>query len=377
MTDVTYSVYGSGRVEIKDQWDTRDLEDGVHTLSISAMDGADHVVVQTVNVRTDNNGPEIFAVSLPANGTRVGGTFLIQVEVRDAMTVSEVSYKFDTDDPVRIFKNKETGFYEAEVVTDESGHDLTNGEYTLYVEAADTAGHSTEITRTITVDNSGPQITFTSPSSGQTVDNDVKFRVSVVDGAGVEEVFIRINKGAWMEMSSKEGSDTYTYTWNSRQSYNGEYDVDIRAVDGLGNENEKSATINVDNFPMTIFLIFIIGLVVFLILMVASWRKGPKKAASKGKKEAETPEAKEEEEVPQPPEKAMITELSDDEEDIPPPPMKASMVELADDSEVKEVFECPECGAQLTEFDTICPKCGVELANDEDKLEPPAPEEET
>ena len=85
----------------------------------------------------------------------------------------------------------------------------------------------------------------------------------------------------------------------------------------------------------------------------------------------------------------MITELSDDEEDLPPPPMKASMVELADDSDVREVFECPECGTQLTEFDTICPKCGVELADDEDKspgepneeeldkLEPPSPEEAT
>ena len=52
-------------------------------------------------------------------------------------------------------------------------------------------------------------------------------------------------------------------------------------------------------------------------------------------------------------------------------------MELAEEAEVNEVYECPECGAQLTEFDAVCPKCGVELTNDEDKLEPPAPEEET
>jgi hypothetical protein len=374
LTDVSYSVDGSGWIDIKDQWDTRDLEDGTHILSISAMDGAGHVVVQTVNVRTDNNGPGIFAVSLPADATRVGGTFLIQVEVRDAMTVSEVSYKFDTDDSVRIFINKDTGFYEAEVMTDESGHDLNNGEYTLYVEATDAAGHSTEITRTITVDNSGPQIVLTRPSSGQTVDNDVRFQVETADGAGVEQVYIRIGKGKFVEMTETR-EDVWIYTWNSRKPYNGEYDVDIRAVDSLGNENEKSATINVDNFPMTIFLIFIIGLVVFLILVVVSWSKGPKSTTPKKQKEPETPEETMEED--QPPEKAMISEIADDEEDIPPPPMKASMVELTDDSEAKEVFECPECGTQLTEFDTKCPKCGVELTDDEDELEPPVPEEET
>jgi hypothetical protein len=181
-----------------------------------------------------------------------------------------------------------------------------------------------------------------------------------------------------MEMSLKEGSDdTYVYTWNSRVMYNGEYDVDVKAVDGLGNENEKSSTVNVDNFPMTIFLIFIVGLVIFAILMAVSWSRGPKKPVPMQKTEAEAPAETAEEEVPEAPEKAMITELAEDEEDLPPPPGKASMVSLEEESGVKEVYECPECGTQLTEFDTVCPKCGVELTDDEDKLEPPAPEEET
>jgi hypothetical protein len=374
-TDVSYNVDGSGWVDIMVQWDTSDLEDGTHTLSIMAMDAAGHMVVETLNVMTDNNGPEIFAVSIPETDERVGRNFLIQVDVRDAMSVSEVTYRFDTRDSVRMFVNKETDFYEAMIDTVEEGL-TTDGEYTLYVEAVDTAGHSTEINRVINLDTTGPQITMTRPSSGQKVKDDVNFMVTVIDGADVEEVYIRIDKGPWMEMSSQEGSDTYTYTWNSRMVYNGEYDVDFKAVDGLGNENEKTYTVNVDNFPMTIFLIFIIGLVVFLILMAVSWRKGPKKAP-KEKKQPEASEAMEEEDVPPAPDKAAITELSDDEETPPPPPEKASISEITEDSETSEVFVCPECGTQLTEFDTICPKCGVELTDDEDKIEPPAPEEET
>ena len=73
----------------------------------------------------------------------------------------------------------------------------------------------------------------------------------------------------------------------------------------------------------------IIGLVVFLILVVVSWSKGPKSTAPKKQREAETPEQKEED-VPEAPEKAMISELSDDEEDIPPPPQKAALKENAD-----------------------------------------------
>ena len=28
----------------------------------------------------------------------------------------------------------------------------------------------------------------------------------------------------------------------------------------------------------------------------------------------------------------------------------------------EEVFECPECGARITEDMTVCPNCGVELS---------------
>jgi hypothetical protein len=371
---VSYNVDGSGWVGIQDPWDTGALADGMHTLVVMATDEAGHEVRETLSVKTDNNGPELYAVTLPADDERVGGMFKIQLMVRDTLTISEVTYKFDTNDPVMIFVNKETDFYEAVVYTDESGHDLTDGDYTLYIDATDAAGHTTGLTRAIYVDNTGPQITLTKPTSGQKVDNDVKFSVTAVDGAGVEEVYIRINKGKWMEMSAKEGSDTYTYTWNSRTSHNGEYDVDVKAVDSLGNEEQITSTINVDNFPMTIFIIFIIGLVVFLILMIFSWRRGPKKSAPKKKKEAE---ATEEEDFSPAPDKAMITELEAEGEDVPPPPEKASVTELGEETGANEVFVCPECGNQLTEFDVVCPKCGVELTNDEDKTEPSTPEEET
>ena len=36
--------------------------------------------------------------------------------------------------------------------------------------------------------------------------------------------------------------------------------------------------------------------------------------------------------------------------------------ESAAEAEEEEVFECPECGARVTEDMTVCPNCGVELS---------------
>jgi hypothetical protein len=222
--------------------------------------------------------------------------------------------------------------------------------------ATDAAELSTSITRSVYVDNSGPGITNIKPKG--TVSGDVEFSVTVTDDTDVSKVYIRIDKGSWSEMKKGSG-DTYTYTWNSREAYNGKYDVDFKAVDTLGNEDEESTTVTVDNMPWLGIIIFLVGLVALLVLMVIS----------RGKK---TPKPKPPvvEEEPTEPEEPT-------EEDIPPPPEKATMVDLEeevveDEGEVEEIVEDDE-----GEGPTSKTKSPVELYEDEmDKLAPPAPEEE-
>jgi hypothetical protein len=348
LESIMWRVDGSGWVDINDQWNTDYLEDGAHDLEIKATDEAGHEVSQLFEIITDNNAPELYFVSMPESGEHVGASFFIQVEAMDMLYIQEVSYKIDNLSSVRMFMNIATGFYEATVVTDSSGLDLSDGNHDISITAVDSADLETVITRTIYVDNSGPDISEIKPKG--TVGGDVKFTVTVTDDTGVSHVMIRIDSGAWKEMQKGSGN-TYTYTWNSRQIYNGKYDVDIKAVDTLGNEGKESATVKVDNMPWLGIIVFVVVLVVLLVLMMISSRK-----KKKPKRESKVEEKPEEAETPT-------------EEEVPPPPEKATMVDLGEEAEeVEEVVE---------EGEDPSSKSPVELYEDEmDKLAPPTPEEE-
>lgn len=359
MSSLTYSIDGSGWSDISTSWDTAELEDGTHTLEIRAMDRAGHSVTQAIEVRTDNNGPTIDVVSLPNNNTHVDGSFFIQVYIEDVIGLDKVSYKFDDSESVRMFVNRATGFYEAKVVTDSTGLGLSDGTHDFTITAVDTAGLKTEIKRSIIVDNTGPNVLIVSPTPSDIVSGDVEFFVTVTDISDVERVYIRIDKGQWKEMK-KRGDDSYIYNWNSRKVYNGKYDVDVKAVDTLGNEIKESTVVKVDNFPWLGFIVFIIGLAVLLILMMASWPKKEKPGYPAEEEEAPSePEKEEEEEVPPPPEKATIAELLGEEEE--------EIDEIVEGIEESEVPPAPPQKSEPSE----------ELYEDEtDKLAPPEPEDE-
>jgi flagellar hook assembly protein FlgD len=250
----------------------------------------------------------------------------------DAVELVEVTYQIGNLTPVKMFENIATGFYEAEI----SVESLSDDDYTLTITATDSVGLETEISTTITVDNSGPAITIAKPAKGKTVKGDVEFIVEVTDATGIATVQISIDKGEWKDMKLEDGK--YVYNWNSRKFYNGKYDVDVRAVDTLGNEAKASSDINVDNFPMLAFLIFIIVLVIFLVLMIVSWGRKPKSKTPK----IEEPVVTEESEV------EPLDESTEGEEAV-----------------TVESFECPECGATVGSSDSVCGTCGVELEGEE------------
>jgi hypothetical protein len=284
LLDALYRVDGGGWVDITTDWDTSLIRDGAHTMEFLVTDLAGHETTQSLQMRSDNNGPEIHVVFMPKSGSRVGSAFSIQVEVVDIHDIDDVSYKFGDSESIRMFQNQASGFYEAKVVTDSSGLELDDGDYNLVVTASDIAGMSSDLTRNLTVDQSGPVIVIVSPKDGKTVKGTVEFLADVTDLAGVESVRIRIDKGSWKDMH-KNADDNYVYRWNSRNAPNGDYDVEIRAEDSLKNEFTSSYSITVDNFPMLAFMVFIIGIIVFVVMMAISWPKGGKKSKSKAPKE--------------------------------------------------------------------------------------------
>jgi hypothetical protein len=323
LVDMVYRIDGGAWVALSTLWDTSGVTDGEHTIDIKLTDESGHMTTQTVSVKTDNNAPVLHEVSWPTEN--VASSFYIQIFAMDAIALVDVSYQVDNLSAVKMFMNKVTGFYEAEIVTDSSGLNLDDGEHDLVITATDSVGMTSSIDTIITVDNTGPTITFIEPTDGQKVKGNWKFMVEVTDEySEIDSVFIRIDKEKWLEMKEQDGR--YVYTWNTRTVYNGMYDIDIKAVDTLGNEEEDSITIKVDNFPLLGLIIFIIGLVLFLTLMALSWSRGSK-PKKKGKKKDKTTTSFEDLQAEQPEESVEDVEvdmeggegIQDELGDLPPP----------------------------------------------------------
>jgi hypothetical protein len=328
LVDMVYRIDGGAWVDLGVAWDTSLVNDGGHTIDIKLTDEAGHMTMQTVSVSTDNNAPELYPVYWPSEN--IAKSFKIQIYAMDAVELVEVTYQMDNLTPVMMFQNIATGFYEAEIVVES----FSDEEHDLTITATDSVGLSTQISTKITVDNTGPAINIVEPAKGKTVKGDVEFIVELTDDTGIKTVQISIDKGEWKDMKLEDGK--YVYNWNSRKFYNGKYDVDVRAVDTLGNEAKASSDIKVDNFPMMAFLIFIIVLVVFLVLMIVSWGRKPKSKKS---------------EIAAP----IISEETEAE----------SHGESEEGAETMETFECPECGATVGSSDSVCATCGVELEGEE------------
>jgi catechol 2,3-dioxygenase-like lactoylglutathione lyase family enzyme len=323
-TDTWYRVDGGSWIAIATPWDTTAVMDGMHTIDFKVNDEAGHMTTRTIEVVTDNHGPSIHVVSMPAAGSFVGSEFMIQVEVVDVHEIGEVSYTFGTNESIRLFKNMQTGFYEATIVTGADG--ATN----LVITAMDIGGRDSSYTRSITVDNSGPTIAKEKPTG--VLKDDVKFVYAVTDDlSGVEKVYLRINKGPWVEMHT-DAEGKYVYTWNSKTAANGKYDVDVLAEDALGNQATDAMVITVDNFPIWAFLIFLIVLIILLVLMILSWpRGGKKKKKSKAPKEEISIEPEEPEPEIQGSEEEEVLDLGEIEES--PEPELRSSEEFMDNKE--------------------------------------------
>ena len=206
----------------------------------------------------------------------MAGDHLLAFHVEDAVAMGDVVVSMDGGDAVPLFLNPETGFYEWTFAT--SAEDATgarvysDGVHTLVFTATDAAGHTTEMTRSLYVDNTGPDIADIKPFGGE-VKEQVTFKVVVTDSTDVEDVLIRIGERNWRSMNDR-GDGTWTWTWDTVVGDNVEgLKVQFRAVDSLGNEAVDSIDIDVANFNWLPIIILIVVAVLGALLFLM-WKKG-------------------------------------------------------------------------------------------------------
>ncbi len=208
---------------------TLDLEDGEHTIVVTAVDVLDWQFSDDVTFRVDTTDPEL-TILHPVDGSAVN---TLDVEVswtaEDAVTGVELT-------EIRMGG----GAWETVVGTSKLYADLDDDVYTVDVRVTDGAGNEDTETTTFEVDTIAPTVYITDP------EDDDLFMTSTVSvmweqsdiGSGLDKVEIRIDGGDW-EL-------TVTTTTEFTSVSEGSHTVDVMATDLAGNTDTDSVTFDVD-----------------------------------------------------------------------------------------------------------------------------------
>ncbi|WP_425389492.1 LamG-like jellyroll fold domain-containing protein [Ekhidna sp.] len=247
--DSTDLVIGNGTaqnfVDLDGQNYTVDIvpaADGVITVDIAdsvAQDlaGNENLVAAQFSIEYDGSGPSITfdQDGLTVNDTNLSGTIsdttdVIQISVDGGSTLSPASNEGDGTWSYAL--NADPNF-------------IGDGTYTIYLDATDTLGNQTIVsTGTVTIDQTGPSITF--DQDGQTLNvTDLSGTTSDVN----DVIQISLDAGSTLTTATNNGDGTWSYDISTDPNYvgNGAYGIYLDAADSLGNQTILSTgTVTID-----------------------------------------------------------------------------------------------------------------------------------
>ncbi|MEM2870398.1 MAG: Ig-like domain-containing protein [Thermoplasmata archaeon] len=216
------------------------LPDFTYALILRVTDVAGHVVqTAAVPVSVDGHAPVLRVLS-PGEGAVVYGEVALEAEVRDegGIFLEPTCYSIDGSAWVPIGVPWNTF-----VVAD--------GQHTLAVRAADSAGHETIWCVSVTVDNSVPIVTVARPRALETVEGEILIEAVASDGAGIARVEVLFNGS---EHSCVLEGARWRCPIYTTELPDGEHVIEVRARDLAGRSALVVFTVRVDNRPPTLAL---------------------------------------------------------------------------------------------------------------------------
>jgi hypothetical protein len=266
-----FSVDGVGWVEMVDgtgTFDSSRFADGEHTITVRAIDGSGKAVDAESTVTIDNNAPVISVADFPDMDEHLARDRMFATFSDDTVGVVAVTVTIG-DDEMPVYLNPVTGFYEWTL----KSTDYADGTVKMTFISVDAAGHNSSIEWSVVVDNTAPVIQEQSPKDGSEVKEIVHFEALVSDATGVESVLLRIGHGPWIAMTLQDDGN-YLYKWETTSEDDQEgLEYVIRVTDDLGNTEDTSATIDVNNPMSMAWIVLAIILAVLVVLGFFFMRK--------------------------------------------------------------------------------------------------------
>lgn len=209
-----------------------------YTLSCSGagVSVTDSVVVNVL-AQGDTTKPTV-SITTPDNGQWVKGIVTISANASDNIGVTKV--EFYLDNSLSPMATDTTAPYST--IWDTTFG--SSGNHSITAKAFDAAGNNQTATAfTVFVDNQPPTVDITSPANGATVSGTVNITANATDNLGIVNVELFVNgvpKG-------EDFTSPYSIPWNTVLETNGNYLVEIRAVDNLLNIGLHTISVVVQN----------------------------------------------------------------------------------------------------------------------------------
>jgi hypothetical protein len=188
--------------------------------------------------------PPTTSITAPVSGSSAKGSTTVTATASDNVGITKVEFYLDgalqgtsTAAPYSWTWNT--------TASADGGHSLTTKAY----DAAGNIGTSAPVS--VTVDNTAPTTSITSPAAGATVSGTVTVAASASDNIGVTKVEFYLDSA----LQSTSTAAPYSWSWNSATAANGAHTLTTKAYDSAGNVTVSvpvSVTSNnVDTTPPT------------------------------------------------------------------------------------------------------------------------------
>ncbi|GEM_PF-5515489 len=229
--------------------DTTTISDGAHSIYAIAQDEAGYTYqTATVDFYVDNNDPSL-AVAHPESNEVISGIYTLQVTASD-VNLGSVEYKVDNGG-WNSMSNGGGNTYTAQLDTTQ----YRDGTHAIYFRAIDNAGHITQSSLYVTIDNLNPVAYVSSPVSGEYIQGVYVFKVWASDNVSVVSVSLYIDS-AYYAMSYNIQSGYWEYTLDTTTLSDGAHSIYAVAQDEAGH-TYTTGTVDfyVDNTPPSLAVI--------------------------------------------------------------------------------------------------------------------------
>ncbi|UCE39197.1 MAG: lamin tail domain-containing protein [Thermoplasmata archaeon] len=219
--------------------------DGSYDVSMTVYDlSGKSTSVGPRNFYVDNNAPQL-VINNPVDGEYIEGNYDVSVTSTDTF-ISAVEYKVDTTQWVAMTGPEPTWTEVWNTIL------YTDGEHTLTIRAHDAAGHTTEQSVDVIIDNNDPAITINTPIGGQYVEGVFTFQIAADDSPQVEHIgidYVEITVFGSTQLATYNAqTGYYEYTASTYTITDGPYDVSATAYDLSGKSAvAQPVNFNVDN----------------------------------------------------------------------------------------------------------------------------------